>query len=313
MAWVFYFNFRSYKMAKKYEFTKDEEEKIYQLHKEGVSAKNIGTRFGVGPKPVQRILTKKYGVIFQDYAKVGDIVNGWQIMDIYLVNTGSQKIRMAKIKSVVPGCEKEDERKLMYLTNQQIGWPDRRRPDNTERNTTHGESKSRLYRLWASMIDRCRNHDRMKFTNYYKYNIVCCPEWEKYDNFKEWAINNGYDESLSLDRRESTENYTPENCRWVGRDVQAYNKTIVTNIELTAFGETKNLSEWAEDKRCFVNRSTLKARIGAGWDHEDAITQESERKGKVGIKLWLKETYPEIAEQYFNDYHMIDGKYTISR
>jgi hypothetical protein len=300
-------------MTKAYEFTKEEEDRIYELHKEGVSVKNIGIRFNVSSKPIQRILTKKYDVVFQDYAKVGDIVNGWQIMNIYLVNTGGQQVRMAKIKSVVPGCEKEDERKLMFLTNQQIGWPDRRRPDNTERNTTHGESKSRIYRLWASMVDRCRNKERFKLSNYYKYNINCCDEWQKYENFKEWSMSNGYDESLSLDRIDPKGDYSPENCRWTTKEVQAYNKILAVNVELTAFGETKNLSQWVSDERCVVNRNTLKSRIGAGWDHETALTQESERKCKVSINLWLKETYPDIYDQYINDYHIVNGKYEISR
>lgn len=300
-------------MTKAYEFTKEEEDRIYQLHKDGVSVKNIGLRFKVGPKPIQRILTKNYGVVFQDYAKVGDIVNGWQIMDIYLVNTGGQQVRMAKIKSVIPGFEKEDKRKLTYLTNQQIGWPDRRRPDNTERNTTHGESKARLYRLWAGMIHRCRNNDKMMFTNYYKYKIDHCLEWESYDIFKEWAMSNGYDESLSLDRIDPKGNYTPENCRWVGRDVQGYNKITAINVELTAFGETKNLSQWVSDERCIVNRNTLKARIGAGWDHEIALTKESERGKKLGIKSWLQKNYLEIYDQYLKDYYFVEGLYKLSK
>jgi hypothetical protein len=300
-------------MAKAYEFTEQEEEKIYQLHKEGVSAQNIGIRFNVGPKPIQRILTRRYNVVFQEYAKIGDVVNGWQITDIYLKNIGGQQVRIAKIKSVVPGCEKEQEKKLTYLTNAQIGWPDRRRPDLILKNTTHGESKERLYRVWASMVDRCRNRDRLKFSNYYKYSIECCEEWQKYDNFKKWALESGYDESLTLDRIDPKGNYCPENCRWLSRLGQASNKINSTNIDITAFGETKNLYEWAKDDRCVVNTNALKYRIGAGWDGERAITEPSERKGKIGQLLWIKENYPEIHSQYLDDYYLINGKYKLSK
>src|SRR5687767_93610 len=55
-------------------------------------------------------------------AKVGDIVKGWLIKEIFIMQSGNQKISMAKIESTL-GDNQEKIERLTRLTNQQIGWP----------------------------------------------------------------------------------------------------------------------------------------------------------------------------------------------
>lgn len=229
-------------------------------------------------------------------AKNGDVVKGWKIVDIYLKHDGHQQVTMGKVESTVN--DKVAEYRLSRLTNEQVGWPDRRRPDVVEKNTTHGESKTRIYTIWASMISRCSNPKSDPRGNYYKKGIRVCKEWEKYEVFKEWADQNGYSDALTIDRIDNNKNYCPENCRWASWNVQAGNRSECNNFEVTAFGETKGVFEWVQDDRCSVTLSALLYRLSAEWDTETALTKKPERSSRRNIKDWLKEKHPEVYQDW---------------
>lgn len=87
------------------------------------------------------------------------------------------------------------------------------------RSSTHKMSKTKLYSVWNAMTNRCK-----KCNGYADRNITVCKEWEKSDNFLNWAISNGYREGLTIDRINNDGNYEPNNCRWVDMIVQNNNK-----------------------------------------------------------------------------------------
>ena len=94
---------------------------------------------------------------------------------------------------------------------------------------THGGHKDRLYKIWASMLDRCRNPKNKQYKDYGGRGITVCGEWRDYANFREWACNNGYDKNAeyskcTLDRINNNGNYEPFNCRWVDMKTQAQNR-----------------------------------------------------------------------------------------
>lgn len=106
---------------------------------------------------------------------------------------------------------------------------------------THGDSYTRLYKTWSAMIERCND---IKNKNYGGRGIKVCDEWHEYENFKIWALNNGYSDDLTIDRVDVDGNYEPSNCRWADMEIQSNNKR--TNHYITYNGQTKTISQWSK-------------------------------------------------------------------
>lgn len=114
-----------------------------------------------------------------------------------------------------------------------------------ERSTTHGDSKIRLYRIWAGIIQRCCNdRERYEWEKYGGRGINVCTEWHKYEAFRDWALSNGYSDKLTIDRIDNNGDYCPENCRFTTPKENSRNRR--NTKRLTINGETKTVVEWCE-------------------------------------------------------------------
>ena len=87
--------------------------------------------------------------------------------------------------------------------------------------TTHGDFGSKLYNIWASMKYRCNTPTCHAYSKYGGRGVTYCEEWETYEGFKAWAENAGYEEGLSIDRKNNDGNYCPDNCHWITRSLHA--------------------------------------------------------------------------------------------
>ena len=83
---------------------------------------------------------------------------------------------------------------------------------------THGMNNTRIYSIYANMKDRCYNRKCHAYKNYGARGIKMCDEWigkNGFLTFYKWAINHGYDDTLTIDRINEKLGYFPDNCQWI--------------------------------------------------------------------------------------------------
>ena len=133
-----------------------------------------------------------------------------------------------------------------------------------------GKRNTRLYGIWKGMNRRCASPREKSYRNYGGRGITVCDSWKNnFLAFEEWALENGYSDTLTLDRIDVNGDYCPENCRWLSRKMQ--NRNTRKTHYLTYEGVTKPIIDWAEAYH--VPYGTLIARLGMGWTVKDALTK----------------------------------------
>lgn len=80
-----------------------------------------------------------------------------------------------------------------------------------------------IYRRWTVIHRRVAGTSPKNKRNYTDKGITVCKEWHIFLNFKRWALESGFDKSLTIDRIDNSKGYEPGNCRWVSLTEQALN------------------------------------------------------------------------------------------
>lgn len=113
-----------------------------------------------------------------------------------------------------------------------------------EMSTSHGQSKTRLYRIWAHMKQRCLTESDKNYADYGGRGITICAEWaNSYEVFRKWAMDSGYSDALTIDRIDVNRGYDPQNCRW-STTIEQMNNTR-KNRKIEYLGQEKTVAEWA--------------------------------------------------------------------
>ena len=131
------------------------------------------------------------------------------------------------------------------------------------RKVKHMESynhRTRLYNIWKCMRQRCNNPNNPSYRNYGAKGVRICDEWKEFAGFRNWAMANGYKESLSIDRIDVNGNYEPDNCRWADDTTQANNTT--RNRLIDFHGEMLTMAEIA--RKLGTTYSTIQHRVERG-------------------------------------------------
>jgi hypothetical protein len=95
----------------------------------------------------------------------------------------------------------------------------RNQPGGTPTHGHAGTNRTKLYDAWANMMQRTNPTSGGERNRrwYSDRGITVCPEWRKFEAFRDWAVTNGWEKGLSLERRYSCRNYEPRNCEWITR------------------------------------------------------------------------------------------------
>lgn len=172
------------------------------------------------------------------------------------INVTTRNLRSGKVKSC--GCMKR------------IALSDKKK--------THGMTDTRIFRIWSGMKFRCYIPSSSGYENYGGRGITICPEWlgeHGFENFAKWSFENGYADNLTIDRKDNSKGYSPDNCRWVTQKEQANNRR--NNRFLTAIGKTHTIAEWEEITG--ISRRVIETRIDdLHWDIEKALTTKVRKK-----------------------------------
>lgn len=112
------------------------------------------------------------------------------------------------------------------------------------RTRTHGLRKHPIWNSWHGMVDRCTNPSNAFWYRYGGRGITVCDDWLDANKFLEWALANGYQEGLSIDRINNDGNYEPDNCQWVTVGENS-SKDNYQRIFVTIDGITHTLVEWS--------------------------------------------------------------------
>lgn len=152
------------------------------------------------------------------------------------------------------------------------------------------ETRQKLCIVLCDIRRRCLNPDYKYFYLYGERGISVCEEWLGKDgqkNFREWAVNNGYEKGLTIDRIDNNKGYSPDNCRWVTAKEQSYNRR--SNKLITIHGKTQTVTEWA--KETGIPIGTLQNRLKYGWE-EDRLLEPKQ----VYLKMSKHEMRVEILK-----------------
>ena len=147
--------------------------------------------------------------------------------------------------------------------------------DSGAANATHGHTrqgkKRPEYAVWHSMKARCTNPNCSDYSDYGGRGIKVCMNWSARNGYAAFISDMGLRPSVShmLERKDNDKDYCPGNCRWATPQEQARNKR--STLIVTAFGQSKPLVTWAEERG--MNYYTLWSRIVRNaWDAEKALS-----------------------------------------
>lgn len=163
-----------------------------------------------------------------------------------------------------------DEYTLLKNTNHSCGCLNKLRMK--KRSSKHNLYYTKIYKIWIAMKQRCYYKKYKYYKNYGGKGIKVCDEWKNsIINFYEWALKNGYEDGLSIERVDINKDYCPENCKWIPKNQQQ------KNTSRTKLYKYKNEKEtiYFFSKKYKIPQSSFYRKIRKGISVAEIINENS--------------------------------------
>ena len=114
-------------------------------------------------------------------------------------------------------------------------------------------NNKRIRKIFFGMKNRCYNENDESYQWYGFKGVRICDEWINNPKlFEDWSIKNGYDDNLTIDRKDENKDYCPENCRWIPLEENSKYKSTTCLINVD--GEVHTGREWSKVLGLGTNR-----------------------------------------------------------
>ena len=135
-----------------------------------------------------------------------------------------------------------------------------------EQSTTHGKRRSRVYKIWDGMVQRCTNPNATGYEHYGGRGIQVCEAWLTFENFFA-DMGDPPSNAYSLDRRDNDDGYSADNCRWATEEEQHNNRSDNRLIEYK--GKSLTIAGWVRETG--LSKDTILKRLKRGWSVERTL------------------------------------------
>lgn len=141
---------------------------------------------------------------------------------------------------------------------------------------TFGIYYEELRSKYQAMVSRCTNPNNEYYQWYGGRGIKICDRWldnsSGLQNFY-YDMIEGYEPGLTIDRKDVNGDYSPENCRWMDRKGQQYNKR--SNVYVDYYGKKICLAELAEKFSPYtgIDSSKISHRLNEGYTIDEALNK----------------------------------------
>jgi len=142
---------------------------------------------------------------------------------------------------------------------------------------------------WRETVKRCTSEAHPQYPYYGGRGVTVCPRWQVFPNFlQDMGLR---PEGMTLERRDNSKGYSPENCRWASRAEQTRNRRVT--IFLTHRRCTRTLVEWANATG--ISYTTLKARVRAGYSPKEVLTKPVKCGQKLPGRQYAPRRKPDMS------------------
>lgn len=133
--------------------------------------------------------------------------------------------------------------------------------------SSHKMSRSKIYCVWHTMLQKCNNPNNLQYKNYGGRGIKVCKRWMKFENFYKDVGNPPFPRA-QIDRINNGKGYFPDNWRWATNKINSRNKR--NNIIINYNNKKQCLIEWSEETG--IKASVISVRLKRGWSIKKALT-----------------------------------------